>query len=647
MIKKLIHQILFILLATSISQAINVEGNAFLEFQTDHSGIKVLFEAVTPSAKKDSTYTNSDGSFSINVQGGVYNVIYSKGGFDNAQIMSQGIFSDITLSNVTLLKNIYLSGTLTQGVLIKEAHYIVISGITLASEDNLIIEPGAELRFDGDYLFRVDGLLTAVGTVNDSIIFTRNRATEDSKWKGIYFIEGKDASRIEYCKIEYVQNSPDGGAIFCYHTSPTISHNLLQNNLNSFGGAISCEYCSPVISENIIKNNTAHGGAGIYLENSSALIYNNLIVNNYLDSGYWYSKGTGINCRSSSPEIINNTIIKNTASSGSEIVAGIYIEDILSQPIVKNNTISENSGYGIYVTSGNPSISYNDLWNNSIGSFYNCPQWVGDITMVNSNGDSCDAYLNILFDPKFVDINNGYYQLSDLSPCIGAATISGAPNIDIEGNIRPAPPGTNPDIGAYENALSIPVPVELSRLTAISNGEIIILEWTTQSETGNLGFNIYRSLDEKGDYKRINTNIIHGAGTSSLPQKYDYVDYNVKLGNTYYYKIAEIDFSGNMKLHGPVSAAVGTLPKEYVLLQNYPNPFNPTTIISFDLPEKSNIKLRIFNIVGKEIEIIKSGEYEAGHHEILFNIKNLTAGLYFYRLESNNFVDVKKMTVLK
>lgn len=96
-----------------------------------------------------------------------------------------------------------------------------------------------------------------------------------------------------------------------------------------------------------------------------------------------------------------------------------------------------------------------------------------------------------------------------------------------------------------------------------------------------------------------------------------------------------------------VEAQTATLPENSTLLQIYPNPFNPITTISFELPEKSNIKLAIYNLAGQEIEIITIGEYEAGHHDILFNAKYLATGLYFCKLESNGFVDVKKMTVLK
>ncbi|MCK4596713.1 T9SS type A sorting domain-containing protein, partial [bacterium] len=90
-----------------------------------------------------------------------------------------------------------------------------------------------------------------------------------------------------------------------------------------------------------------------------------------------------------------------------------------------------------------------------------------------------------------------------------------------------------------------------------------------------------------------------------------------------------------------------SLPKEYTLYQNFPNPFNPVTTISFDVPEKTKIKLSLFNVLGKEVKVLADGIYCAGHHEIDIDARNLCAGVYFYRIKANGFADVKKMVLLK
>jgi polyhydroxybutyrate depolymerase len=90
-----------------------------------------------------------------------------------------------------------------------------------------------------------------------------------------------------------------------------------------------------------------------------------------------------------------------------------------------------------------------------------------------------------------------------------------------------------------------------------------------------------------------------------------------------------------------------SIPMDFKLYQNYPNPFNSATTISFDLPYRALVRLTILDVLGKEIGIIMNRECETGHHQILFDAKNLTSGLYFYRLEAGGYVEVKKLVVLK
>jgi hypothetical protein len=94
------------------------------------------------------------------------------------------------------------------------------------------------------------------------------------------------------------------------------------------------------------------------------------------------------------------------------------------------------------------------------------------------------------------------------------------------------------------------------------------------------------------------------------------------------------------------------VPKKYALLQNYPNPFNPSTIISYQLAFSSNVTLRIYDILGREIttlvnEFQSSGEYSVNFYVETSLIKPLATGIYFYRLQAGSFVDTKKMMVLK
>ncbi len=82
-------------------------------------------------------------------------------------------------------------------------------------------------------------------------------------------------------------------------------------------------------------------------------------------------------------------------------------------------------------------------------------------------------------------------------------------------------------------------------------------------------------------------------------------------------------------------------------LSNYPNPFNPTTKISFSIPQKSQIKLKVFDVLGREIQILANRVYEVGQYEVEFNANNLPSGIYFYNLTTGNYSLTKKMLLLK
>jgi hypothetical protein len=108
---------------------------------------------------------------------------------------------------------------------------------------------------------------------------------------------------------------------------------------------------------------------------------------------------------------------------------------------------------------------------------------------------------------------------------------------------------------------------------------------------------------------------------------------------------------------GPYSKAVAVeekehLPLDFSLGQNYPNPFNPTTVISFSLPNAEKVRLKIYNILGQEVKTLLDEEKPAGMHQLIWDGKDrngavVSSGLYFYKLETASFREVKRMVFLK
>lgn len=91
----------------------------------------------------------------------------------------------------------------------------------------------------------------------------------------------------------------------------------------------------------------------------------------------------------------------------------------------------------------------------------------------------------------------------------------------------------------------------------------------------------------------------------------------------------------------------GFIPRSYNLYQNYPNPFNPSTIIRYDLPKNGYVSVKIYDVVGREVDNLVSSEQEAGTHDIIWDAKDFASGLYFCKIEAGDYSSTKKMMLIK
>jgi hypothetical protein len=213
-----------------------------------------------------------------------------------------------------------------------------------------------------------------------------------------------------------------------------------------------------------------------------------------------------------------------------------------------------------------------------------------------------------------------------------------------------APTGAAPDGEVEDYRVNVLVPVELTLFAAVFDNNTIRLNWTTQSETENLGFHIYRSESESGSYQRINSLMIPGAGTSERVHHYEHVDASITSGKTYYYKLADVSFNGVTTLHGPIP--VQSAPKNFGLEQNYPNPFNPQTTIAFKIKEATEVELQIFNLRGQKVRTLLSQPVLPGEHATVWDGRDETgqlmpSGTYIYKLRANGFEENRKMELVK
>lgn len=191
------------------------------------------------------------------------------------------------------------------------------------------------------------------------------------------------------------------------------------------------------------------------------------------------------------------------------------------------------------------------------------------------------------------------------------------------------------------------IPVEFTAFSAMVNGANVTLTWSTATELNNQGFSVERRTQD-GSY--IELAFVPGNGTTTEPSIYIYNDLGLSYG-TYLYRLKQIDFDGTFEYSKEIEVNVG-LPIEYSLEQNYPNPFNPSTTIKYSVPFDGNVKLSVFNILGEVVAVLVNEQVKAGFYTIEWNSRNnsglsVPSGAYFYRLEAENFTDVKKMILLR
>jgi hypothetical protein len=194
--------------------------------------------------------------------------------------------------------------------------------------------------------------------------------------------------------------------------------------------------------------------------------------------------------------------------------------------------------------------------------------------------------------------------------------------------------------------------VTLSSFTAAYAAQTPTIYWTTQSESNNSGWNLYRAESENyADAFCINNQLIAGAGTTSEPTNYSYNDfYPVQTGQTYWYWLESVEIDGKTESYGPITLDIPNenetpeLPQKTLLKGNYPNPFNPETVINFQVKEGNSGRLTIYNAKG---QVLETATVNPQQTEYTWDGSNYGSGIYFYKLETENFSQIKKMIMLK
>lgn len=200
----------------------------------------------------------------------------------------------------------------------------------------------------------------------------------------------------------------------------------------------------------------------------------------------------------------------------------------------------------------------------------------------------------------------------------------------------------------------IPLPVELAFFSAEPGEGVVVLHWRSESEVGNAHWIIQRRFGNDEAFEQIG--VVDGQGTKPAATDYQFLDRNADGPGLYYYRLADVSFTGAIRFHPEIAVQV-VLPTRFALHRNYPNPFNPSTTLKYALAADSHVRLAIYNVLGQEIKQLVDEPQKAGFYKTVWDGKNryghgISSGLYIYRIVAEAeggsvFVKTRKMMLLR
>ena len=526
---------------------------------------------------------------------------------------------------------------------------------------------------------------------------THNIIDASSKWGGgVYATQSSGYIVIEDCLIEDNSNSSgDGGGLYL-RMAPTVEvkNTTIIDNSATDGGGIYCACNANLINCTITENSASSEGGGVCF-NGSSTFKNSIIYDNTCSDG----KDFNVHAR---------TVYAYNSIIGSYALGPSYYDPVFDDTDVSTSdpllsSLADNGGptYTCALQTGSPAINagltgddipttdqrgYRAIGIRDIGAFeydgypYDFPSGegtdLGDGTTLNPS-----VNLDYAADQTIPEIPNGSFTADHEFVLAGAGVIDitittsstyGAYHQSgmwhSEQNSGGAITFTGVDFDAKGDVPIIlgddnPLPVVLSTFTAIqTQANYAQLNWTTQSETNNAFWNIYRA--DKDDFtlaKTVNPAPVEGQGNTTTETNYTFTDETVSSTNaTYWYWLESVSLSGESNICGNISIEMSepdnpTPPVNIVtgLHQNYPNPFNPDTKIQFAVEEPTKAKLSIFNQKGQKVITLFDGIAQPDQY---YNLdwngqdskgKSVASGLYFYKLETDSNDSIKKMLLIK
>lgn len=460
-------------------------------------------------------------------------------------------------------------------------------------------------------------------------------------------------------------------ALDCSNNGPALSTaSFTVNPLPT--GTITTSTNNVCFGTNINLVFTATSGTGPYQLQINGNTYSNVqsgipfstnIVASPAESSIWGNTGTPVNAnvkddvsieigvkfRSSIPgKITGIRFYKGASNASSGHIGRLYdAGGTLLASVTFTNTNNANTGWVEAHFSSPVSIAANTTY---IASYYSpSPGWFaispgffnssgvtnGNLTALQNGVDGPNAVYK--YGGGFPDQNGGgsnYWVDVLFTQTSTSLTLTGI--TDDKGCSRTL--STSIPINIIQCS---PLPVGLLGLRATVSGTTVKLDWSTSFEQNNRGFDLQRSTD---GINWTTIGFVASNGNSNVQTDYNYYDIGLSLSR-YYYRLKQMDLDNRFSFSNIVKVDLSHNRGYYLLSQNYPNPFEDVTTISYYIPKTCNVKISIIDMNGRTIKIIQDKTQPSGTYTIPFYRKNVAKGLYYYKMETEEFTDTKKMII--
>ena len=218
--------------------------------------------------------------------------------------------------------------------------------------------------------------------------------------------------------------------------------------------------------------------------------------------------------------------------------------------------------------------------------------------------------------------------------------------------------GTSDYSGTWDFTTDPSLPVTLSSFSAEPVNTGVLIEWTTESETDNLGFILERStsLEDHPVWQVIASHRTHdelsGQGNTSVRTDYAFTDVTAEPGSTYQYRLSDVDTNGKVHIYDIIQIALPGAPEMTTLDPPFPNPFNPQTKIMYHLSNAGHVEINVFDLMGRKVKTLFNEYQSAGSYTLYWHGQDNTgnqmaSGAYLIMLKTAEEVKNQKVILLQ